>query len=109
MISIPLSEVTSSGEGEEGGFEVEFTIPADTEPGSYSVVATAEDGDATSADLEITAPSEEASSAPAEMVEASGKQHDLDRSKSPIELTGAAAVIVLSAIVGFLLIRSQDR
>lgn len=108
MSSIPLGEVTATGEGEEGGFTMEFAISADTEPGSYSVVATAEDSDSTSADLAITAPSDEASSAPAEMVEPTGEQHSLDRSKSPIELIGAAVVIALSAAGGFLLIRSRE-
>ena len=108
MSSIPLGDVTVTGEGEEGGFTVEFAIPVDIDIGSYSVVATAEDGDSTSADLEITAPSEEASSAPAEMVEPSGEQHELDRSKSPIELIGIALVIAFSAAGGFWLVRSRE-
>jgi len=106
--SIPLGEVIVTGEGEEGNFTAEFTIPPDINPGSYSVVATAEDGDSTSADLEVTAPSEEASSAPAEMVEATGEQHILDRSKGPIELIAAVVFIALTAVGGVWLVRSRE-
>ncbi len=108
MTSVPLGEAIATGEEEEGGFTMEFTIPLDIEPGTYSVVCTAEDGDSTTADLEITAPSTEASSGPAEMVGASGEQHILVRSRSPIEVIGAMTVLVLSAAAGVLLVRSRE-
>ena len=105
--SIELGEVTGTGEGEEGGFTETFSVPGDTAPGSYVVTATAEDGDTTTADLEITAPTEEASSAPAEMIEPSGEQHILDRTKAPGQIAGIVLVIAITAVGGFLLVRQK--
>lgn len=105
--STALGEAEAIEDGEAGGFEMEFMIPVDAVPGSYLVRATAEDGDSTTADLEITAPSSEASSAPAEMVEPSGEQHILDRTKSPGEIAGVVLVIALSAVGGFVLVRRK--
>ncbi len=104
--SIPLGETTVIGEGEEGGFTVTFIIPVETVPGSYTVSAAAEDGDTTTADLTITAPSEEASAAPAVAQEPSGELHEIDRSKPVSQVIAVAIVIAVSAAAGFVLIRS---
>ena len=106
--SISLGEVTASGEGEEGGFVAQFTLALDITPGSYTLTATTEDGDSATSDLEITAASENASSAPAEMQEPTGEQHVLDRSKSSIEIIGVVLPIALSVAGGAVLIRSRD-
>ena len=105
--SIPLGEATVAGEGEEGGFTVTFTIPAETVPGSYTVSAAAEDGDTTTADLTITAPSEEASAAPAMAQEPTGELHELDRSKPIGQIVAVVVVIALSTAAGFVLIRNR--
>jgi hypothetical protein len=105
--SIPLGEATVAGEGEEGGFTVTFTIPAKAVPGSYTVSAAAEDGDTTTADLTITAPSEEASAAPAMAQEPTGELHAIDRSKPIGQIIAVVVVIALSTAAGFVLIRSQ--
>lgn len=105
--SVLLGEATATGEGEEAGFTVAFAIPIETAPGSYQVSATAEDGDATSADLTVTAPSAEASAGPAVMQESTGEEHVLDRSKPLGQTAAVAGVIALSAAAGFVLIRSR--
>lgn len=105
--SIALGEAEATGDGEDGGFTIEFMIPLDTVSGSYLVTATAEDGDTTTADLEITAPTEEASSAPAQMVDPSGEQHTLERTKSPSEIAAVVLVIAISAAGGLLLVRRK--
>src|SRR5574337_429299 len=63
--SITLGEVTATGEGKEGGFTATYTVPTNAAPGSYTVRAIARDGDGTTADLTVTAPSAEASAGPA--------------------------------------------
>jgi nucleoid-associated protein YgaU len=105
--SIALGEAIVTGEGEEGGFSATFIIPAETAPGSYTVTATAEDGDTTVADLTITAPSEEASAEPAMAQEPTGELHQIDRSKPLGQVITVVVVIALSAAVGFVLIRNR--
>ena len=79
--SVPLGEAAVTGEGAEGGFEATFTVPADTAPGSYTVRAAIEGGEAAEADLTVTMPFEHASTAPAMMQEPSGELHQVDRTK----------------------------
>jgi len=105
--TIVLGEATVTVESEEGGFVTTFFIPVDVLPGSYIVTATAEDEDATTADLEITAPVEAASSAPVEMTEPSGEEHTLDRAKPAGQITGVVLVIAITALAGFLLVRRK--
>ena len=105
--SIPLGEATATGEEDEGGFTVTFTIPADATPGSYTVSAAAEDGDTTTADLTVTAPSESASAAPAMAQEPTGELHVIDRSKPLGEIIAVMAVIALSLIGGVALVRGR--
>jgi len=105
--SLPFGEATVIGEGEEGGFTMAFTVPADTAPGSYTVRAATEEGESAEADLTVTAPSTEASADPAMAQEPTGEQHLLDRSK-PIGQTAAVVVVIaLSAAAGFVLIRNR--
>jgi len=106
--SISLGEATASGEGEEGGFVAQFTLALDITPGSYTLTATTEDGDSATTDLEITAASENASAQPAEIREPTGEQHEIDRNTTPAEQVGAALVIGLSLVGGFILIRKSD-
>lgn len=105
--SVPLGEATVTGEGEEGGFTVTFTIPADTAPGSYTVRAATEEGEAATADLTVTAASEQASAAPAMVQEPTGEQHQLDRTKPVGQIAVVAVLIAVSAAAGFVLIRSR--
>ncbi len=105
--SVPLGEATVIGEGEEGGFTMAFTVPADTAPGSYTVRAATEAGESAEADLTVTAPSAEASAGPVMAQEPTGEQHLLDRSKPIGQVAAVVVVIALSAAAGFVLIRSK--
>ncbi len=91
----PDNGSAQSGEPQEGGFSVAFTIPDKTPPGSYTVKATAEDGHVAETDLTITGSSAQASAEPAMIREPTGELHQIDRSKP----TGEVAVIVTAAIV----------
>lgn len=93
--SIPLGEVDVVQEGEEGGFELTLAIPFDTPPGSYTVRATSDEGETTSADLTVTEPSEEAIDQPATISEPSGEPHELTRTKSAGQI---AAVLILALV-----------
>lgn len=105
--SIPLGQASVTGEGEEGGFTVTLTLPADIKPGSYIVQAVTPEGESASAEITITATSEAASAEPAMVREATGEEHLLDRSK-PLGLTiGVGIVIALSAATGIVLIRNR--
>ena len=95
--STVLGEVTATGEGTAGGFIVTYTVPADTAPGSYTVRAIAVDGDATTADLTITAITDKANAGPAMAQDPSAAPHVIDRSKPAAEL---AAVFILAVLTG---------
>lgn len=105
--SIPLEDATVTGQGEEGGFAATFTIPAGTASGSYTVRAVTEEGEAATADLTVTAASEEASAGPPTLQEASGEPHLLDRTKPIDRIVTVVAGIVLSGAAGFVLIRRK--
>lgn len=105
--SVSLGEATATGEGEEGGFVATFIVPADTAPGSYTVRATTEEGEAALADLTVTASSEAAGAGPATVQEPTGELHTLDRTKPIGQIAVAAVAIALSAAAGFALIRSR--
>ena len=105
--SMQLGEAAVTGEGEEGGFTATFTIPASTASGSYTVRAVTEEGEAATADLTVTAASEEASAGPATMKEPTGEPHSLDRTKPIDQIVAIAAGIVLSGAAGFVLIRRK--
>ena len=105
--SVPLGEATVTGEGEEGGFTVSLTIPAETAPGSYMVQAATEEGETATADLTVTAPTAEASVGPATVQEPSGEPHIIDRTKPIGQIVVVGVLIALSAAVGFALMRSR--
>ncbi len=105
--SIPLGETTAIGEGEEGGFETEFTIPEDTPPGSYSVRAATEEGEVAEIDLTVTAPTSQASSDPATIQEPSGELHQIYRSKPFGQVIGAGTIALVSGLVGLWLVLSR--
>lgn len=105
--SIPLGNATTTGEGEEVGFEVVFTIPANTPPGSYAVRAATDQGEKAEVDLTVTDPTTQASSGPATIQEPSGAQHIIDRSKSLVQVIGAAIVALLSGLVGLWLVLAR--
>ncbi len=92
---------------EDGGFVTIFTIPSDITPGSYTLKASPEDGDAATTDLAITAPSDQASSGPATMQEPSSAPHLLNRSKPTTEEIGIGIVAIASALLGLWLIRPR--
>lgn len=106
--SIPLGEATATGEGGEGGFVAKFAIPADVAPGSYTVRAATEEGEAAVADLTVTAPSAEASAAPATVQQATGEPHVLDRGKPMGQVASVVLLIALSSVLGFVLVRSRE-
>lgn len=106
--SIPLGEATATGEGGEGGFVTKFVIPANVAPGSYTVRAATEEGEAAVADLTVTAPSAEASAGPATVQQATGEPHVLDRGKPMGQVAGVVLLIALSAVLGFVLVRSRE-
>ncbi len=102
-----LGKVKAAGEGEEGGFTTTYTVPSDATPGNYTVRAIAEDGDATTTDLTVTAPTSAASAGPAMVQEASAAPHVIDRSKPIGELAGIAVVALVSGLVGLWLVRPR--
>lgn len=105
--SIPLGQATVTGEGEEGSFVATFVLPSDVAPGSYTVRAVTEEGEAAVADLTVTAPSAEASAGPATVQEATGEPHVLDRTKPVGQVAGVVVLIALSSAIGFVLVRSR--
>lgn len=106
--SIPLGEATVTGEGEDGAFTATFTLPTDLAPGSYTVRAVTEAGEAATTDLTVTASVNNASAGPAMVMdEASGVLHAIDRSKPVSQIIAVAAAIALSAVAGFVLIRNS--
>lgn len=105
--STPLGEATATGEP-EAGFVVTFAISETTAPGLYTVRAATDDGGTATADLTITAPTTQASAGPA-MAPAmpSAEAHVLDRTKSFGQIVLVLAVIALSTVGGFVLVRRQ--
>lgn len=115
MPATPESEPTTTAEGAtaagetaaEGGFTVAFTIPDSTPPGSYTVKASPEDGDATETDLTITGPSDQASVGPATVQEPTGELHQIDRSKPSGEIVSIVTVAIVSGGLGLWLTRKR--
>jgi len=102
--SIPLGQATVKGEGEEAGFTATFNIPANSVPGSYTVRAATDEGEAASADLTVTASSDKASAGPAVVQEATSAPHLLDRTKPLGQVIGATAAAVVSGALGLWLV-----
>jgi hypothetical protein len=107
--AISLGEAAVTGEGEDAnaGFTTTFTVPTATAPGSYTLRAATEAGETATADLTVTAPSEQASIEPVMVEEPTGELHQLDRSKPLSQVIAAVVVIALSAAAGFVLVRSR--
>lgn len=105
--SIPLGQTTVTGAGEEGGFTVSLAIPAETLPGFYLVRAAIAEGEATTADLTVTAPTVEADAGPATIQEPTGEPHLLERAKPAGQIVAVAVLIALSGAAGFFLVRSR--
>ncbi len=84
----------------------QFGIPGNASAGDYQVKALSADGDATTADLTVTAAaSGTPTPAPGEAAEPSAAPHELPRSRTPLEVVGLFATVVLSAGIGLLLVR----
>ena len=106
--SILLGNATVTGAGEEGGFEVTFTIPENTPPGTYAVRAATGQGENTEADLTVTAPSAQASAGPATILETSGEPHQIERSKPFVLVMVVSAVALVSGLVGLWLVLARQ-
>ncbi len=106
-MATPESSAATSDEPVEGGFTMTYTIPDKTPPGSYTVKATAKDGDATETDLTITAASDQASAEPATVQQPSGELHQLDRAKPTGELVGIVVAAIVSGGLGLWLARKH--
>lgn len=107
--STPLGVTTAKSESgsEEAGFVVQYTVPASTAPGSYTVRAVTPDGDVATADLTVTAAAAQASAGPAMSQMASAEPHILDRTKPAGQIFVVAVVILLSAAGGLVLVRRK--
>lgn len=105
--SVSLGQATVEGEGEEGGFVVTLTLPADLAPGTYRLRASTEEGESAVADLTVTAVVTEADSGPAMVQEPSGEPHLLDRAKPAGQVPGIVALALGSAVLGVWLIRRR--
>lgn len=104
---IPLGEATAVKDGDEAGFAVTLTLPEDLAPGFYLVRAATEEGEATTADLTIVALAEQAGGEAMPM-EATAALHVLDRTKSGLQIGVVALVALVSAALGFRLIRNSE-
>jgi hypothetical protein len=93
---------------DEGAFVAQFAVPSNAPSGLYLVKAsgTGPEGKSASAELSVTA-----SKAPSQTREPepmpSAAEHALPRQKSPGELGAIAALVVVSAGVGLLLVRMR--
>lgn len=104
-VGISLGEATATDEGEEAGFSVTLSIPAETLQGSYTVQAATEEGETAVADLTITAPADTASADALAIQEPSCELHELDRSKPTFLVMGVILAIGMSSALGIWLIR----
>ncbi|MFQ5434823.1 MAG: hypothetical protein ACE5FD_08100 [Anaerolineae bacterium] len=88
------------------GFEVTFTIPVDTPPGSYRVQAMAGEETAV-ADLTVTpaVTADEADEHAEEPLEPSAEPMALDRPQSALQMSGIIVTVLISLGLGFWLIR----
>lgn len=90
-------------------FTLEFTIPTDAPEGVYQLKATGEDGDVVTTELTITPTKATAEAEPTPAVELmpSAAEHEIERSRTPVEVIGLGAFIVVSVAVGFFLLRGK--
>ncbi len=112
----PLGKVQAD---EDGSFTIEVTIPTSMSPGSYEITATNPEGEDSTAELQIVSAGAMAGAdkaAPNEAMAGTEKTASGEESKNvewrvntattPAERAGAAALIVVAALVGFGLILS---
>ncbi len=99
-----LGDATADDQEE---FTLEFTIPADAPEGVYQIKATGEDGDVVTTELTITPTkaAAEAQSTPAVEVMPSAAEHVLARSRTPFDVIGLFALVIVSAGLGVVLAR----
>lgn len=90
---------------------MEFLIPVDAKEGTYQVKAIGEDGDTVTTELTITRPGP-ASDAPAETSPytnqnqmPSAAEHGLPRGRTPLDVIGLFALVMVSAGLGIVLVR----
>lgn len=103
---IPLGEATATPDGQEAGFTVTFTVPADLPSGSYFLRAVTEEGETATADLTIGASAEQMNTEP---MEASAQPLVVERSKPPLIIGSVILLALASTGVGLWLIRSYER
>lgn len=87
-----LGEATATQDGDEAGFAVTLTLPTNLTAGSYLVRAATDEGETATADLTISASSEQINDQP---MEASAEPLSLDRPRS----AGLAISVVLAALI----------
>ncbi|NJC96617.1 MAG: glycoside hydrolase family 61 protein [Anaerolineae bacterium] len=100
--TVQLGEATATQEGDEAGFTATFTLPSDLTPGSYLLRAATDEGESITADLTISASSEQKESQP---MEASVEPLSLDRPRSAGLIISVVFLALLSVILGLWLIR----
>lgn len=83
-------------------FQQDFTIPDDAPAGSYQVRATSAEGEQIAAELTVTATAETQAQAAATPT---AKAMQLDRQKTPLQLAAIIAGLLVSAGLGFALVR----
>ncbi|MCC7165612.1 MAG: hypothetical protein IT331_24155 [Anaerolineae bacterium] len=90
-------------------FQLELNIPVDAPEGVYQVIAMGEDGDVVTTELTITPTkaAAEAKPTPAAEVMPSAEEHQLARSRAPLEVIGLMVLVVGSAAVGLFLVRGK--
>lgn len=101
-----LGDATADAEEE---FTLEFTIPTDSPEGVYQLKAVGEDGDTVTTELTITPTKAAAEAEPTPAVEVmpSAAEHELARSRTPIEVIGLGALVIVSAALGLVLLRGK--
>lgn len=99
---LELGEATATQDGDEAGFTVTFTLPTDLTAGSYLVRAATDEGETATADLTISASSEQVNDQP---MEASAEPLSLDRPRSVGLVISVVAMALIGASLGLWLIR----
>lgn len=88
--------------GDDGDFHERFTVPADTPPGTYRVVAVSPEGETLTAELRVL---DQAQAAPPEVpATPSAEWMSLDRSRSPGEWTIIGVILLFSTGLGLALV-----
>lgn len=103
------AELGDAKANDQEEFTLDFTIPADAPEGTYQVKATGEDGDVVTAELTITPTKAAAEAEPTPAVEVmpSAAEHELARSRTPLEIISLFGLVVASVAVGFILLRGK--